>query len=110
MSSSSSVSTPSRATTAGRYLLGLGPELLSGLGQGDGQDAFVGGVAAACDQAGGLQPLEQRREGARIEREGGAEVTDRTRTPLPQREHHQILRVVSPPVSAAGRPRARRGS
>ena len=58
-----------------------GPRLLlhaaAGLGQADDHEALVGAVARTADQAHRLEALEQRREGARLERETLADASDR---------------------------------
>jgi len=62
-------------------------------GQGDRQTALVARSPAALDVADPLEPFEQRGQRPGIEREHRAELGDRARGALPEREHHQVLRV-----------------
>ena len=77
-------------------LLGLLPEGVAGVGQCDGQRALVARIAIAADEASGLQPLDQRGEGPRVELEEDAEPLDRQRPVLPEGQHDQVLRMGQP--------------
>lgn len=50
----------------------------------------------AAQQTGGLESLDQRRQGARIELEQLAQVLDRNGRELPQGKHHEVLRMRQP--------------
>jgi hypothetical protein len=74
----------------------LRPELAARSGELQQHATLVGGVAQALDQAAGFEPLEQGREGARIELQPVAELRDGDAIPFPQHQHHQVLRVGEP--------------
>ena len=78
---------------AARDLHRLLPERPALLGQPYPHLAFIGRIAASPDMAQCLQPLEQRRQRARFEQQPPAEASDRLIITLPQKDHHQILRI-----------------
>src|SRR3954452_7514687 len=59
--------------------------------QVDQHAAFVGGIARARDHAGGIEPLEQRRDRARVHVQPGTERADGQRCAVQQLEDHEIL-------------------
>src|SRR4051794_10954167 len=61
--------------------------------QDDGERALVVGVARTAHVAGQLQAFEEGREGAGVELEESGQVAHRELLGLPQREHHQVLRM-----------------
>ncbi|EWT02733.1 hypothetical protein N865_04715 [Intrasporangium oryzae NRRL B-24470] len=96
----------------------LGRDLEGALSQGaslgrqrDGEGTVVGGVALTRDEAARLEPLEQRREGGRLEADQLADLAHGERRALPEGEHHEVLRVGQPegledrPVEADHGPR-----
>ena len=55
--------------------------------------AFVARAPGADEKAARFEPLEQRGEGRGVELKRRADLLHRHRRVLPQREHHQVLRV-----------------
>ena len=63
------------------------------VGEGDVEGALVAGVAVPGDVPLRLEALEQRRERRGLELQRLAEVAHGARVALPEREHHEVLRV-----------------
>ena len=76
-----------------RHVAGLAAQRAAGLGEVDVHAPFVRGGARARHQAGGLQPLQQRRERAGVEVEPLAEFAHRRAVLLPEHQHREVLRV-----------------
>ena len=77
----------------GRHLQRLLPQRRSLRRQGHAEQTLVVGIPAAGQQAGRLQPLQQRGERSGIQLQQRAERLHRQRRLLPQRQHHQVLRM-----------------
>ena len=70
-----------------------GLQLATGRGEHDQYGPFVARLPLAPDQAGRLQPLQQRGERAGVQVQRGAQRLDRLRAALPEHEQDEVLRV-----------------
>ena len=84
---------PSRSTTCGGIAERLLAQGASGIRQRDVEGALVAGAALPREVALRLEPLQQRRQRRGLELQRLAEVAHRARAALPEREHHEVLRM-----------------
>src|SRR5579859_274587 len=87
---------PHRAGQAVRHGVGPGAHRVPGPGERDLHGALVLAPPQAGDQAGRLEPLQERGERAVVELQHGGDLLHRLRPLLPQQPHHQVLRVGQP--------------
>ena len=87
---------PEAGQDRGRDGLRRPAQLRAGRREPDRQRALVPRVPVPGDDAALLEALEQRRQRRRLEADPRGELRDPQRRALPQREHHEVLRVGQP--------------
>jgi hypothetical protein len=75
------------------HLLGVPPELMAPLGQGDRHVPLVERRAIAAHQVHRVEPFEQRGQRAGVERQQRAQILHLQWSVLPQGHHREVLRV-----------------